>query len=642
MGKFKVIFGLFLAFVTVAFLGCIKNPNLGGGKDKPEKGDYPDFVTTQPCNVTINYHLAGYAIPFEMYGENPYEIAEDGSVLRKDIEPLFRAFTDKNGRFDGYVTLPAIVEQVWLSSDATGSIGTVCLPIKANRLTFDQEAYLANPNSKAETGTGFNYPDDCKILGDWTDVYGTPAYLLGNVDLPTSFKSIVDKTFSATNHKFISQTHPELFSNTATTDLVLKEATKVKMTFMRSYASWKNAVGYYTYPTGTTPSPEQLTKIIAFPNVCGYIKVNSDIRAGALLAGDQIQLKYWNGTAFEDEFPAGVSVGFFIMSYWFADGNISVSNAFEAARDIRYSNPAFNKVVNGVQVQRSVAVQDPKSGLMAVGFEDNVDMNYTDAVFALDVENRNAITDVVPIPDAPATEVYTEYKGSLAFEDRWPEEGDYDMNDAVIYYKSRVYINDKNEVTKIVDEFTVRNNGAIYQNGFGYQFHKVDANAIKDVSYSSNVTSSFMKGAALEPDQNHPTIILSDALKQVVDQPLIVTTLLHPGVSYTAVVPPYNPFIIVKSNEGRGCEVHLSNYSPTALANVNLLGTKDDQSQPEKGIFYVSANKTLPFAIHIADYNFAWPREGERINSIYSYFDTWVATGKHADWYKYPNASILP
>lgn len=33
---------------------------------------------------------------------------------------------------------------------------------------------------------------------------------------------------------------------------------------------------------------------------------------------------------------------------------------------------------------------------------------------------------------------YTTYFGLLAFEDLWPDQGDYDLNDVVVYYQSRV------------------------------------------------------------------------------------------------------------------------------------------------------------------------------------------------------------
>ena len=40
-------------------------------------------------------------------------------------------------------------------------------------------------------------------------------------------------------------------------------------------------------------------------------------------------------------------------------------------------------------------------------------------------------------------------------------------------------------------------------------------------------------------------------------------TITLDGASEKEVVPPYNPFIFISSNEGRGKELHLINYPPT-------------------------------------------------------------------------------
>ena len=36
------------------------------------------------------------------------------------------------------------------------------------------------------------------------------------------------------------------------------------------------------------------------------------------------------------------------------------------------------------------------------------------------------------------------YKGILAFEDNWPDKGDYDLNDMILKYNSVMYYNTKN------------------------------------------------------------------------------------------------------------------------------------------------------------------------------------------------------
>ena len=67
---------------------------------------------------------------------------------------------------------------------------------------------------------------------------------------------------------------------------------------MNSGAGYKNVVGYYTYPKNETPEENKITKIIVFPNI-----TRTD--QASIFSRDQVELKYWDGTQFQDEFPAG-------------------------------------------------------------------------------------------------------------------------------------------------------------------------------------------------------------------------------------------------------------------------------------------------------------------------------------------------
>lgn len=632
MENFKA---LVISVLFIALMGCMDVSEKQDGPTPPVKENYREFATIQACAVSVDYHTDGCQIPFELFDRNPF--VEVGEMTYEKIaeEPLFRGYTDAKGHFSGEVTLPAVVTEVWLSSDATGAVGSVRLSVKNSSIAFDQQDYLLSKTTKASTSDGLSYPDGYKILGTWDAAYGTPSYLSAPAVLPGAFINSVDKLFTNVVHEKLSVLHPELLEDPSTRELlILSEPTKIKMAFMRSGASLLNVLCYYTYPTGTTPSADELTKIIAFPNVTKYFRMGAEEQVGALLTGDQIQLKYWDGTKFEEEFPAGTSIGFCLMTHGFSKGNIKIYPSFPT---LRYSNPLFNPQVDDKYMQRSVALRDPATGLIAIGFEDNVDWNFSDAVFAIDVENQNALGEMQGLPSAPAKEVYTEYRGSLAFEDIWPYAGDYDMNDVVIYYTSRVYQNAQNQVTKTVDSFTVKNNGAALTNGFGYQMHKVLPAQIAKVVYESDMPASkFMQGASLEQGQAHPTMILFDDTEQALGKTYTVTTTFNAGVDYRNVVPPYNPFIITNSDRDRGQEVHLSNYPPTSLVNESLLGTGKDVSRPELGIYYVLEDNIFPFAMHIAGHDFVYPPEGVRIDIAYPDFMSWVVSKQPSDWYLRP------
>ena len=87
-----------------------------------------------------------------------------------------------------------------------------------------------------------------------------------------------------------------------------------------------------------------------------------------------------------------------------------------------------------------------------------------------------------------------------------------------------------------------------------------------------------MEGKETEPGQSHPTILLYDDMtkfKNITDESKkeYTVTITLDGASEKEVVPPYNPFIFISSNEGRGKELHLINYPPTDKADLSLLGT---------------------------------------------------------------------
>ena len=116
---------------------------------------------------------------------------------------------------------------------------------------------------------------------------------------------------------------------------------------------------------------------------------------------------------------------------------------------------------DGIKRQRTVSLRDTESNqIVAIGFEDNIDLDYCDAIFYIHTSEKNAIDEEVvpPLPEDPEVPTdednYTTYSGILTFEDLWPEQGDYDMNDVMIRYKSKVYKSIlTNRVYKIVDEF---------------------------------------------------------------------------------------------------------------------------------------------------------------------------------------------
>lgn len=307
--------------------------------------------------------------------------------------------------------------------------------------------------------------------------------------------------------------------------------------------------------------------------------------------------------------------------------------------------------LNTNNTQRTISLRDSQSGqIVAVGFEDNIDFDYADAIFYIHTSEKNAIDPALPAlpedPEAIPEQYKISYSGTLAFEDLWPKLGDYDMNDVMVKYTSTMTRNAlDNRIYEIEDKFILQHCGGYLQNGFGYQLHKLSNSNVKSVKITgpdaSGLSSSiYMEGKETEPGQSHPTILLYDDMtkfKNITDESKkeYTVTITLDGASEKEVVPPYNPFIFISSNEGRGKELHLINYPPTDKADLSLLGTGKDIYRPEEGMYYVSAD-LMPFAINMPVSNLPVPEEGKRIDQSYPKFSGWVSSNgkQNKDWYK--------
>lgn len=630
--------------------------------EKIPKEQYFDFNMNQALSVNIDYCFtnfkdeAGYPVLFEIYDQDPILVNADGSLEKKDIQPIYRASTDKQGKFSGEITIQSDISEVWLSSDYLGTVSPVKLTVDADRrISFNQDAYIGTLLARAATGTRGTTTNNHKYLDDWTllpgadwNNSGRPNNLSEEINVPpASVLYNIKKVFEKAAGKNITDNYPQFFDGSMTSDVPIVKPTKVSLVFVNSSAAWHNTVGYYTYPSGQTPTANNVKKILAFPNASPIYKSNG---IGALVCGEEIQLKYWNDETgeFEEEFPAGVTIGWCLQGMGFKTKNEGKESLGDIIKGmgIRYSTTSLNS--DGKQ--RTVSLRDETSNqIVAIGFEDNKDMDYSDALFYVHTSEKGAVDEnLPPIPDVPGgpsdDENYVSYSGILTFEDMWPSEGDYDMNDVMIKYTSKVYKHViTNRVYKIVDEFVPFHKGGTLISGFGYQLHNIANSDVSDVvierpAYAS--PSQYMTGKT-ESGQSHPTILLFDNMKtfdgkEDVEKKHTVTLTLK-DVSEKEVLPPYNPFIFVESDKMRGKEVHLVKYPPTDKADFSLFGIGKDASRPEEELYYVSIDM-MPFALNMPVSDFPIPEEHVRIDQSYPEFATWVSSNgtKAKNWYKHP------
>lgn len=651
----KMVVGLFI----MSSIGCMDTQyDLSKAVRSLPKEQYFDFKTNQNITLNIDYCFkteGDYMVLFELYDQDPSQNDEEGITL------IYRAATDQKGQFSSEISLPSDISEVWLSSDYLGTVSPVKLTIENQCISFNQEKYINSKLAEAKAKTRGITASNHKYLSDWTvlktdagididwDNNGRPNNLSTDIHVPpANILYRIKETFKKGDNKNITDYHPEFFNGTMSSDVKIIKKTKVSLVFVNSGAGWYNSVGYYTYPTNETPDKDKIKKILAFPNVSPIYKVNG---FGALVCGEEVQLKYWDGKQFVDEFPAGISIGWCMQGYGFVTNekneNDKIGDIVKGL-GIRYST----SILNEKQTQRAVSLRATESNqIVAIGLEDNIDFDYSDAIFYLRIEEKDAIDPTSPsLPEATTPPTNEEnsitYSGALAYEDLWPTTGDYDMNDVMIKYKSTVYkMVLTNRVFKIVDEFTPYHKGGALQSGFGYQLHNLDNSQIGNITIKNPtgiINSRYMEGQKLEPGQTHPTILLFDNIQLFENdrdenlKTFVVTTEIKDAVEKD-VTPPYNPFIFIESDKIRSKELHLPKYPPTDKADMSLFGKGRDVSRPQEKLYYVSGD-LMPFAINLPITNLPVPQEKVRIDKSYPKFAAWAKSSgnQNKDWYKYP------
>lgn len=602
-----------------------------------------DFSLTKKVKLNVDYGFTnGYYIIFELYEQNPIKEENDSWVKDEALAPIYAASTDEKGRYLEDITIPSDIKEVWLYSDYLGTISPVKLTIADGEFTYDQKKYIAASQAKTKGITVGNhkYPDDWITMPevDWDD-YGTPSNMESSLNVPSSdIMYRIKKTYANASKDYISTQHEDWVKDNATSEIKITRDTEISLVFVgvNSSTSWINAVGYFTYPTGSVPTESTIQKVLVFPNTAPLYNSKEE-RRGTLQCGNEVKLKYWNKNTqqFEDKFPANITIGLCLEGNGFDLGTKNIVKRNYIGFTTRYS---YNSM-NADGRQHIVALRDGSgtNQTVVIGFEDNNDYNYCDALFCMSIAEPNAIdTDDNKSPELPPTNPPTNniatYKGILTFEDQWPSEGDYDMNDVVIKYNSTIYRQMiTNKVYKIVDEFIPIHNGGSYICGFGYQLYKLPTNGVTSIKVEGSGEGK------TETEQSHSTVILFNNIRSVLGQKITVTTELD-NVDLSQVTPPYNPFIFVND---RSKEVHLVNYPPTNKADMELFNTQDDVSNTSAGIYYIARYKEevqlMPFGINLPNIvEFNIPAEGVKIYNTYPDFIEWVKSdgNTHKDWYK--------
>ena len=271
------------------------------------------------------------------------------------------------------------------------------------------------------------------------------------------------------------------------------------------------------------------------------------------------------------------------------------------------------------------------------GFEDNSndgDYSFEDVLFTISSTPEGAVLndeDPVEPPEDDETTTVSNFATYL-YEDLWPNQGDYDMNDIAVEHSSRRTIDTDNYVRKAVDVFTVCND--YYSAGLRSAFAVV-------IPPSQRGTMTLPEGGYDETSTNS-VIIFKNQFESIGKSFTLIREFDEGAMHIDDLKTDIDPYIIpcdstsVETSylDSLRAEVHMPKKEGTSKINPMLYGSGVEA-------YFVFMDGKHPFAISIPTSvtkgEFILPQEMYSIDKEYSQFPLWVSSNgeEYKDWYKY-------
>jgi len=538
---------------------------------------------------------------------------------------------------------------------------------------------LAHGSSLALDTSDFSF-----VAGDANSNYSVKGKPLASYSIADQLpRDVLDNVYSMLPEGYVVNSDyiaPERYASIDIDDeLNGAEFAEVSVTFLNEGAGYRNSLGYITYPTATPPQSidEVAEHWIIFPNA-------SKPNEGEMSEGDTLDLNI--------QMLPGHTLAFFVIpNGWGYRGSYNNINSLGNWNTPFYSLPSLNPEGTVVNRRHNVAFVDISNEFLVFGFEDlyrpNGDNDFNDLLFTVNVTPFTAVDGVntdgstssryeplvqINEPDLQITSVYpaSDQYATLAFEDCWPQIGDYDFNDVVWQYRVTERLNGQRELIGFTYDLQLQAMGASYHNGFALHLPTVTQEHIATVALTRN--GETISREVLQTNGSQAVFIVSEDLRsdllslnalddncvyyrtqatclaqqtQTLSYQLEVTlqtSAPRNNVGY----PPYDAFIFASEQRyhgdytalhpGMGWQTHLKQHSGTALIDSALYNSVDDVSSGNN--HFVSENN-MPWAINLGE---SWQHPLERVdlNNAYRQFKNWVESSgeQNTDWHQPQNA----
>ena len=657
-----------------------------------------DFSTVQKVNLNVDYSAYKTYGPvfFGVYTENPIIEVEDApdDQWNEDVKPVYEDYTEENGKFNAVVELPTYAQHLYI---ATGNFFTGMLLLEAD--VKDGVASVVAENLRTVTTRGTTraegpgvstddlstlnltnmiddngnvtsekkYNDWKNWLGSWNSASGRPDYLLNKAtanpklvisdDEMEGLYATVSSAFvsgSAMNEEYCS--YP---------DLLLQQDSEVTFTLLGGSTCWTSSLGYYYYTDDNKPTkPSDINIVMLFPNTQDGQWARAELKNlrsynGNIgtLRGDVVRLMYYPNIANNDKsgattvFPKGTRIGFILKTQsWAMQGKDYALNIGAFSGQKKYNcwcattdGLSYGKKLKGdngkypnLEGQSRGAKFSYKASngdtYTLISFEDAMDdLDYDDLIFAL-----KPVGVFAPVPEIANKKSST--TGVYAFEDLWPNKGDYDLNDAVVNAKHEKEFNNSGKIIKETFYLTTYQNYVELTNGLALTLNtKVNPKSIVMKKIAPEAAEAEDANFTKDGNVYHLTEDFTGELGTTYILELTYSTPLNSSEELASIQP-----FIYRSEGNQNWEVHIPMEAPTAKMNTSYFGKGDDRSNPNKGLYFVRQGN-YPFAFYLKGADISafeetiLKRENESIpiNEFFPGFLDWSTSGgiTNQDWY---------
>lgn len=508
-------------------------------------------------------------------------------------------------------------------------------------------------------------------LGDYSSNYsskGIPNTMAADIAVSSELLNKISTALP--ERKNITLTNPDYIANDDGANISVKETGEIFVTFLHEGAGYKNGFGYFTYTGAAPTSRDEISEVVLLPNSSFY---NSGGDVNGMRVGDTLSL----GTH-----SAGTKIGFFVIANGFHSTYgikpwQSDSWIFYTIKDLNNEVDSNNENLNA----HTVMLYDDESGNVVLGLEDilrtnaGCDHDFNDLIIMVSATPGSAIdnTTITILPENQDTDgdgvldsnddypndserafdVFypsEDGQGTLAYEDNWPIEGDYDLNDLVVKYRYKETRNSLGRIKSLNVIYTLTARGASRANGFALALNNIQSST----GYNSTIAIDDAVAEVLLTDEksSHLNFVLAGNTETLMPTPAgcqfyntdagcpaAPEVKLEFDLTFTNAKTrtqmgnaPYNPYIF--STFDRGREVHLPNHKPTARADSSRFGSGDDDSNLFDFSKTYETTANLPWALNMP-YSWLHPTSGDNIVDVYGNYRNWAESGGliSTDWY---------